>query len=258
MLRLRRIAAVLLLASLLLAAQAQERPNTAPQLAQPDAAQPETEQQIRKREESQRILGVMPMFAVTNRRKAQPLTPPQKFHLFVKSAFDPFVFAAVGIQAGISQGDNQFPGYGQGAEGFGKRYGAALGDSVSSNFFSNFFYPVLLKQDPRYFRRGQGSVKRRIGYALAQELVAHTDKGGHSFNFANVMLLPCTPSRGASRVWGALAWGSTCLLLVVAAHGCRLRRWHLQPLLSRERPRLLLDHESCRDSSHLRERRRLA
>lgn len=105
MLRLRRIAAVLLLASLLLAAQAQERPNTAPQLAQPDAAQPETEQQIRKREESQRILGVMPMFAVTNRRKAQPLTPHQKFHLFVKSAFDPFVFAAVGIQAGISQGD---------------------------------------------------------------------------------------------------------------------------------------------------------
>ncbi len=187
MLSPRRIVAVLLFASLSLAAPGQEHPNTAPQPAQPDAAQPETEQQMRKREESQRILGVMPMFAVTSRQNAPALTPRQKFHLFTKSAFDPFVYAAVGIQAGISQGDNQFPGYGQGAPGFGKRYGAALGDSVSSNFFSNFFYPVLLKEDPRYFRRGQGSIKRRIGYALAQEFVAHTDRGGRSFNFANVM-----------------------------------------------------------------------
>lgn len=186
MVSLRRIAAALLFATLSLAALGQESPTTASQPAQPDAAQPQTEQQIRKREESQRILGVMPLFGMTSRQNAPALTAGQKFHLFAKSAFDPFVFAAVGIQAGISQAQNQFPDYGQGAAGFGKRYGAALGDSVSSNFFSNFFFPVLLKEDPRYFRRGEGSIKRRIGYALAQEFVVHTDKGGRSFGFSNV------------------------------------------------------------------------
>jgi hypothetical protein len=187
MLPLRCIAAAFLLASLSLAALGQESPHTAPQPAQPDAAQRETEQQIRKREESQRILGVVPLFGMTNRRNAPPLTASQKFHLFGKSAFDLFVFAAVGIQAGISQAQDQFPEYGQGAAGFGRRYGAALGDSISSNFFSNFLYPVALKQDPRYFRRVQGSVKRRIGYALAQEFVAHTDRGSRAFNFSNVL-----------------------------------------------------------------------
>ena len=186
MVSLRRIAAALLFATLSLAALGQENPTTASQPAQPDAAQPQTEQQIRKREESQRILGVVPLFGMTSRQNAPALTAGQKFHLFGKSAFDPFVFAAVGIQAGISQAQNQFPEYGQGAAGFGRRYGAALGDSVSSNFFSNFFFPVLLKEDPRYFRRGEGSIKRRIGYALAQEFVAHTDNGGRSFGFSNV------------------------------------------------------------------------
>lgn len=97
------------------------------------------------------------------------------------------MFAEVGIQAGISQAQNSFPDYGQGAEGFGRRYGAAFGDSVSSNFFSNFVYPVLLKEDPRYFRRGQGSVKRRIGYAFLQEFIGHTDQGKRSVNFSNIL-----------------------------------------------------------------------
>jgi hypothetical protein len=175
----------LTLATLSLAAAAQQPPPPAPKPVIPTPQQ--TEEQIRKEEESQRGFGVMPMFAVTSRHNAPPLTPRQKFHLFAKSAFDPFVFAEVGIQAGISQAQNSFPDYGQGAEGFGRRYGAAFGDSVSSNFFSNFVYPVLLKEDPRYFRRGQGSVKRRIGYAFLQEFIAHTDKGKRSVNFSNIL-----------------------------------------------------------------------
>jgi hypothetical protein len=107
--------------------------------------------------------------------------------LFARSAFDPFQYAAAGFQAGISQANNEFPGYGQGAAGYGKRYGAALADQVSSNFFSNFFWPVLLKEDPRYFRLGQGSIKRRIIYSLEQEFVTHTDKGTKRFNFSNVL-----------------------------------------------------------------------
>ena len=95
--------------------------------------------------------------------------------------------SVAGLQAGISQANDEFPEYGQGATGFGKRFGASFADEVSSSFFANYFYPVLLKEDPRYFRLGKGSVKRRLGYALLQEVECHTDKGGRSFAWGNIL-----------------------------------------------------------------------
>ena len=143
--------------------------------------------EIQRKEQSQRILGVVPQFSVTSRQHPPPLTDGQKFHLFVKSSFDPAEFAVVGFQAGLGQAQNSFPGYGQGAEGYAKRYGAAYADQVSSNFFSNFAYPVLLKEDPRYFRLGEGTIKHRIVYSLEQEFVCVTDKGTRRFNNSNVL-----------------------------------------------------------------------
>lgn len=145
------------------------------------------EKKLEKEEQSQRLLGVIPQFGTTSRQNAPPLTPSGKFHLFVKSAFDPVEFGMVGFQAAISQSQNEFPEYGQGASGFGKRYGAAFADQVSTGFFANYLYPVLLKEDPRYFRLGEGSVKHRLGYALLQQVVCHTDKGRRSFSWENVL-----------------------------------------------------------------------
>jgi len=133
------------------------------------------------------MLGVVPMFGVTNRHHPPPLTSGQKFHLFVKGTVDPFNWAAIGIQAGISQAYNDFPQYGQGAAGYAKRYGAAFADSTSSGFFANFLYPVILKEDPRYFRLGEGTIKYRLGYSLAQEFVGHKDSGGRTVNWSNIL-----------------------------------------------------------------------
>jgi hypothetical protein len=147
---------------------------------------PQQEQKIEKKEKSQRMLG-LPQFTVTDRKHALPLTPKEKFHLFYRTAFDPAQFVLVGLESGISQADNSFPGYGQGAAGYGKRYGAAFADQLSSGFFSNFAYPTLLKEDPRYFRLGEGSTKRRFAYALAQVVVGHKDNGRRTFNWSNVL-----------------------------------------------------------------------
>jgi len=172
------------------ALMAQDAPPSAPQPS-PNASSPEQkseqEKQIEKQEQSQRMLGVIPQFGTTSRLNAPPLTSRQKFHLFVKSASDPVEFGVVGLQAAISQSQDEFPEYGQGAAGYGKRYGAALADEVSSGFWANYFYPVLLKEDPRYFRLGQGTIKHRMGYALLQEVVCHTDKGGRGFAWENVL-----------------------------------------------------------------------
>lgn len=165
------------------AQQAPQSQSEAP--AAPANAQDEKE--IEKREQSQRMLGVVPQFSVTSRQDAPPLTPGGKFHLFRKAAFDPVTIGIVGFQAAISQAEDEFPEYGQGAEGYGKRFGASLADEVSSGFFANFFYPVLLKEDPRYFRLGEGSFKHRLFYSVRQEFVCHTDAGGRSFSWENVL-----------------------------------------------------------------------
>jgi hypothetical protein len=140
-----------------------------------------------KQEQSKHGLGVVPMFNVTNRQNAAPLTRGEKFHLFTADVRDPFTFALSGLQAGYGQATNEFPEYGQGVSGYSKRYGASLADTVSSSFFSVYFYPALLKEDPRYFRLGEGTTKHRIGYAIAQEFVCHTDKGKRSFNWSAIL-----------------------------------------------------------------------
>jgi hypothetical protein len=153
---------------------------------QTTASPPQSPGQTRQNEqkdEAQRMLGVIPQLGVTNQKHPAPLTQRQKFQLFYRTAFDPVQFGLAGLQAGISQATDSFPRNGQGAAGYGKRYAAAFADQVSSNFFGNFAYPVLLKQDPRYFRLGEGSFKRRFGYALAQEFVGHKDGGRETFNW---------------------------------------------------------------------------
>lgn len=166
----------------------QQEPTPSPKPEAPGSKKKtDKELAIERQEQSQRIMGVLPEFGVTSRQNASPLSGREKFHLFAKSAFDPVSIGVVGVQAALSQGENEFPAYGQGAAGYGKRFGASFADEVSSGFWSNYFYPVLLKEDPRYFRSGEGSVPRRIVYSVKQEFICHTDRGGRSFNFSNVL-----------------------------------------------------------------------
>ena len=153
----------------------------------PQQSEEERERQKRKEEQSKRILGIFPQFSTTSRHDAPPLTSGEKFHLFVKNSFDPFQYGYAAFEAGVGQATNSFPGYGQGAAGYGKRYAASIADLTSANFFAGYVYPSLLKQDPRYFRLGKGSVTHRIFYSFAQAFVCRTDKGGRSFNWSNVL-----------------------------------------------------------------------
>ena len=165
----------------------------------PSKRKTEQEKEIERQEQSYRVLGVVPRFATTHLH-APPMTGGEKFHLFVTSAFDPVTFVLIGAQAGISQAQDSFPSYGQGAEGYGKRYGAAFADSVSATFLSNYFYPVVFKQDPRYFRVGQGaSFKRRFVHSLIDQLVTHQDSGRRNFPFSNV--LGALTSGGISNIY---------------------------------------------------------
>ncbi len=120
-----------------------------------------------KDEEKQRVLGVIPNFYVSYIPDAAPLTPKQKFTLAWKDTVDPVTFGVTAAVAGIEQAADQYGGYGQGADGYGKRYGAAYADLVTGTFIGSAILPSLLKQDPRYFYRGTGSTRERLLYAIA-------------------------------------------------------------------------------------------
>ncbi len=156
----------------------------------PNATKPsaETSEEVLKREEKQRILGVVPNFnTVESADNVPPLTPKQKFHLAYKSSIDPFVFVADGFVAGISQAQDSNPGFGQGAQGYFKRFGASYADTVDGTLWGNAILPVLFKEDPRYFRMGTGSFKRRFLYSASTTVWCRRDNGTWGPSYANVL-----------------------------------------------------------------------
>ena len=140
-----------------------------------------------KEEEKQRVLGVIPNFYISYIPNAAPLNPRQKFELAWKSTVDPITFVMVAGTAGLEQAQNQFGGYGQGAEGYGKRYGAAYADMVTGTFIGSAILPALLKQDPRYFYKGTGSMRSRFLYAVANAVICKGDNGRWQPNYSSML-----------------------------------------------------------------------
>jgi hypothetical protein len=138
-------------------------------------------------EEQQRVLGIIPNFYVTYVPNAPPLSSRQKYTLAWKSSFDPVTFLAVGAFAGVEQADNEFAGYGQGAEGYAKRFGAGYADSFIGTVLGGAVLPVIFKQDPRYFYKGTGTTRSRTLYALANAVMCKGDNGHWQVNYSGIL-----------------------------------------------------------------------
>jgi hypothetical protein len=143
---------------------------------------------VLKQEERQRILGVVPNFNTVDSSAGVPsLSPGQKFHLMYKSSVDPFVFVADAFVAGLSQARNTNPGFGQGAEGYFKRFGASYLDTADGNLWGNAILPIVFKEDPRYFRLGSGTFTHRFLYSAGTTVWCRRDNGTWGPNYANVL-----------------------------------------------------------------------
>ena len=133
-------------------------------------------QQI-KAEEQQRLLGVVPNFYSSYVWEAEPLAPGQKFQLAGRAIVDPAAFVGAGLAAGVEQWRNTYPGFGQGAAGYGSRYGAAFGTGAVAVFLGRGLLPVLFHQDPRYFYKGTGTDTERAKYAVTRAFIQRGDNG---------------------------------------------------------------------------------
>jgi hypothetical protein len=144
------------------------------------------EEQI-KDEEKQRVLGVLPNFYVTYVPNAVPLSSKQKFKLAWKTSIDPVTFGVTAVIAGVQQSQNDFKGYGQGADGYAKRYAASYADGVIGTFIGSAILPSILKQDPRYFYKGTGSKRSRALYAIAMSVTCKGDNGHWQPNYSGIL-----------------------------------------------------------------------
>ncbi len=139
-------------------------------------------------QESKRIFGIIP-----NNRTApslkdyQPLSPKQKFAIARQDSFDRGTVVLAAAFAGYDQLTNANRAFGQGLPGYGRYFGASYGDFVIGNYMSEAIFPVLLHQDPRYFRRGVGSGWSRLAYSVGQIFWTHTDSDRTQFNYSEIL-----------------------------------------------------------------------
>jgi len=137
---------------------------------------------------SKHVLWIIPNFRTSpSLTEYKPLTSREKFHIASQDSFDRGTIALAAAFAGESQLTNSEPSFGQGVAGYARRFGTSYGNFVIGNYMTEAIFPSMLHQDPRYFRRGTGSVRSRLGYAVKQIVWTHTDSGGTQFNYSEIL-----------------------------------------------------------------------
>ncbi len=165
------------------AASAGQSTGNAPQAEQHTKA----EEQIRE-QEKQRLFGVVQNFNTSYRPDAVSLTAGQKMRLALRAAVDPANVAVAALVAGYGEAADSDSGFPWGASGYGERVGVKYLDVFNGTLLGNGIFPALLRQDPRYFRMGHGSMRRRLLYAMATTVICkHDNTGRWEPNYSNLL-----------------------------------------------------------------------
>jgi hypothetical protein len=137
-------------------------------------------------QEQQRVLGIIPNFYVNyDSANAVPLTKKLKFQLAMRVSRDPVTIAGIGFMSAIDQAANR-PDYGQGAKGYGQRFGSNAAGAFSDILIGGAILPSLLHQDPRYFYQGTGGTRSRLAHAFATPFICRGDNGHRQINFSSM------------------------------------------------------------------------
>lgn len=126
---------------------------------------------------------MFPNLAVNNK----PLTPRQKFFLAANNSVSGISFIGTAAGAGISHARDTKTGYGQGAEGYFKRWGAGMAFVATSNMIGTFAIASALHQDPRYFVENSGKFRESVRYAVTRVFICRRDDGSTGTNWAGIL-----------------------------------------------------------------------
>jgi hypothetical protein len=168
-------------------------PNSKPNAPQPQSGQQASSQTDQKASQAaktsnDRIFWTLPNFlTVEDADNVPPMTAKDKFKVMARGAFDPSAFVLTGVVAALDQASDTNPSYGQGFQGYAKRYGTAYGDNFVENFLANATFPALLHEDPRYYQLGHGGFWRRSAHAIGRVIITRTDSGDQQFNYSEFL-----------------------------------------------------------------------
>jgi hypothetical protein len=127
---------------------------------------------------SDHMFGVLPNYTMVEEGAVAPrLTTRQTFQMAALSSFDPYVFPFVGVVTAMNHASGQ---------SYQQRYATSLADNSIGNFLTTAVMPLAMRQDPRYFESGQGSVVRRIAYAASRSVITHGRSGRPQFNVSEI------------------------------------------------------------------------
>jgi hypothetical protein len=138
-------------------------------------------------EEKQLVLGFIPNYLVTYYPHTAPLTAREKFQLTWKTVFNPFTLGLTTAFAGGEQATGMYSGYGTEEKSFAKRFGAAYATLGVGAFVGDALLPSILKQDPRFYYKGSGSVPSRILYAITRSVICKGDNGHWEPDYSAVL-----------------------------------------------------------------------
>lgn len=120
-------------------------------------------------------------------RDYTPLSTRCKFSLFLKQTHSPSTFVSATFQATLDQAQDQWPEYGGGMQGWGKRFGTTLADTESRRFIQTVALSTILHQDPRYFPSHRRSLISRSWYAATRVVITRNDSGNNTFNTSELL-----------------------------------------------------------------------
>ncbi|MHB1022563.1 MAG: hypothetical protein ACYC46_08050 [Acidobacteriaceae bacterium] len=136
--------------------------------------------------DDQKILKVLPNYkTVDPSQHPGPMSVQGKFRLVEKELFQPVTLFTASYNAALAQAEDTDPKYGQGWGPYAQRFGAAITRESTQTLFSDAVFPILLREDPRYYREGnEYSFLHRSLYAASRVVITRTDAGRNVPNFA--------------------------------------------------------------------------
>ena len=116
-----------------------------------------------------------------------PMTSGQKFKLFVNQSISPAYLLAAGISAAYGQAREVPEAYGEGWEGYGNRYGAAVARASSNSFFSTYVLASAFHHDPRFFPESRPTFWGAVKYSAKTIVISRNDAGKEVLNSSGLL-----------------------------------------------------------------------
>jgi hypothetical protein len=118
----------------------------------------------------------------------KPLTSGEKFKLFMANSVSGSAFLGSLMGAGFGQAFDSPEGYGQGGEGYAKRFGASMARNASSQFFGTWLLASTLHQDPRFFVKPTSDIKLAVRTAVRRTFITRDDRTAKPvFNWSGLL-----------------------------------------------------------------------